>query len=200
MGKRKYTSYKSPRCLLLDFANFPPTLRLMSTACQQGSTSAFELIFMGTGTSGSVPNISCLTAPPDVEPCLTCLSTLIPEGKKNIRRNTSAVIRTDGVDGNKVYVAGSGLADHLRSEVDYHLIPGQFSSIPERTFRPQRSNGFRNTACAVSMQCCLPTAMQMVSAYIHIAHHLPPILTPFSHERFRRSAGYATLGNFRRQG
>ncbi|KZV63129.1 Metallo-hydrolase/oxidoreductase [Peniophora sp. CONT] len=55
-----------------------------------------ELIFLGTGTSGSVPNVSCLTAPPDQPPCKTCLSTLTPAGKKNIRRNTSAIIRIPG--------------------------------------------------------------------------------------------------------
>ena len=80
----------------------------MPTARQQKSTSAFDLIFLGTGTSGSVPNVSCLTAPLDVEPCQTCLSTLSPEGKKNIRRNTSAIVRADGVGGKKVYVAGFG--------------------------------------------------------------------------------------------
>ena len=80
----------------------------MSAAHQQKPTPAFDLIFLGTGTSGSVPNISCLTAPPEQEPCQTCLSTLTPEGKKNIRRNTSAIIRVDGADGKKVYVADFG--------------------------------------------------------------------------------------------
>jgi len=61
-----------------------------------------ELIFLGTGTSSSVPLVHCLTAPPSVEPCKTCLSTLTPEGKKNIRRNTSAVVRmSTGKDGKK---------------------------------------------------------------------------------------------------
>jgi phosphoribosyl 1,2-cyclic phosphodiesterase len=81
----------------------------MPTACPQRSTPEFDLIFLGTGTSGSVPNVSCLTAPPDQEPCETCLSTLTPEGKKNIRRNTSAIVRIDGVGGKKVYVVGFGL-------------------------------------------------------------------------------------------
>jgi phosphoribosyl 1,2-cyclic phosphodiesterase len=80
----------------------------MPTACQQKPSSALELVFLGTGTSGSVPNVSCLTAPPDEEPCQTCLSTLTPEGKNNIRRNTSAVVRID-VAGRKVYVSGFGL-------------------------------------------------------------------------------------------
>jgi len=80
----------------------------MPAVCQREPTPAFDLIFLGTGTSGSVPNISCLTAPPEQEPCRTCLSTLTPEGKKNIRRNTSAIVRVDGIDGKKVYVANFG--------------------------------------------------------------------------------------------
>lgn len=79
-----------------------------------------ELVFLGTGTSSSVPHVDCLTAPPDAKPCRTCLSTLYPEGKKNIRvrlidppgpfhtpanallqRNTSAVLRVRGSDGEK---------------------------------------------------------------------------------------------------
>jgi len=85
-----------------------PALRLMPAVCKWDSTPAFDLIFLGTGTSGSVPNISCLTAPPEQEPCRTCLSTLTPEGKKNIRRNTSAIVRANGTDGKKVYAANSG--------------------------------------------------------------------------------------------
>ncbi|KAF8446214.1 beta-lactamase-like protein [Boletus edulis BED1] len=61
-----------------------------------------ELIFLGTGTSTSIPHVACLTAPPSKKPCRTCLSTLTPEGKRNIRRNTSAVVRvTAGKDGKK---------------------------------------------------------------------------------------------------
>lgn len=79
-----------------------------------------ELIFLGTGTSSSLPHVDCLTAPPDAKPCRTCLSTLRPEGKKNIRvsicvpystfraddlrrtqRNTSAALRVRGSDGEK---------------------------------------------------------------------------------------------------
>ena len=63
-----------------------------------------ELIFLGTGTSSSVPTVSCLTASPDeLPPCRTCLSTLTPEGKKNIRRNTSAALRITATDGRLVY-------------------------------------------------------------------------------------------------
>lgn len=62
-----------------------------------------ELIFLGTGTSSSLPHIECLTAPAEEVPCKTCLSTLKPEGKKNIRRNTSAAMRMTAKDGRKVY-------------------------------------------------------------------------------------------------
>ena len=80
----------------------------MPTACQPKLTPALEAIFLGTGTSGSVPNVSCLTAPPHEEQCQTCRSTLTPEGSKNKRRNTSAVVRVDCVGGRKTYVASSG--------------------------------------------------------------------------------------------
>ncbi|TFY83986.1 hypothetical protein EWM64_g46 [Hericium alpestre] len=65
------------------------------------SDPSIELIFLGTGTSSSLPHLDCLTAPPEAIPCRTCLSTLTPEGKKNIRRNTSAVLRIDCKDGRK---------------------------------------------------------------------------------------------------
>ena len=63
-----------------------------------------ELLFLGTGTSCSIPHLDCLTAPPNRKPCLTCLSTLRPEGKKNIRRNTSAALRISGKNGKVTYV------------------------------------------------------------------------------------------------
>ncbi len=57
------------------------------------SERPIEFIFLGTGTSASIPHVDCLTSPPDGRKCATCLSTLKPEGMKNKRRNTSAVIR-----------------------------------------------------------------------------------------------------------
>ncbi|KAH9947948.1 beta-lactamase-like protein [Amylocystis lapponica] len=63
-----------------------------------------ELIFLGTGTSSCLPHVDCLTAPPGAKPCRTCLSTLTPEGKKNVRRNTSVAMRLRGRDGENVTV------------------------------------------------------------------------------------------------
>ncbi|KAG6335629.1 hypothetical protein ID866_3465 [Astraeus odoratus] len=71
----------------------------MSTILPNGLPSLeteIELLFLGTGTSSSVPHLECLTAPPEKKPCNTCLSTLTPEGKKNIRRNTSVALRFTG--------------------------------------------------------------------------------------------------------
>lgn len=50
-----------------------------------------EIIFLGTGTSSSVPTIACLTNP--TKGCTVCLSSQTPEGIKNNRRNTSLVVR-----------------------------------------------------------------------------------------------------------
>ncbi|KAL0950713.1 hypothetical protein HGRIS_007489 [Hohenbuehelia grisea] len=66
--------------------------------------AATELIFLGTGTSSSLPHIECLTAQPGDRPCRTCLSTLKPEGAKNIRRNTSAAVRAIAKDGRVVTI------------------------------------------------------------------------------------------------
>ncbi|PFH54760.1 hypothetical protein AMATHDRAFT_72527 [Amanita thiersii Skay4041] len=64
-----------------------------------------ELILLGTGTSSSLPHLDCLTASQTLKPpCQTCLSTLTPQGKKNIRRNTSAAIRMRAADGRSVTI------------------------------------------------------------------------------------------------
>ncbi|PBK98838.1 hypothetical protein ARMGADRAFT_960480 [Armillaria gallica] len=63
-----------------------------------------EFIFLGTGTSAGLPYIDCITAPPEREACKTCLSALTPEGKRNIRRNTSAVVRMHTKEGRKATI------------------------------------------------------------------------------------------------
>ncbi|CAE6412496.1 unnamed protein product [Rhizoctonia solani] len=72
------------------------------------STPTIEFIFHGTGTSSSVPNISCITEDPIT--CETCGSTLTPEGQKNKRRNTGGILRVlgDGQTPSKVIVIDVG--------------------------------------------------------------------------------------------
>lgn len=53
-----------------------------------------DLIILGSGTSSSIPLVGCLTDP--VGGCHCCRSTLDksdPAAQKNVRRNTSAVVR-----------------------------------------------------------------------------------------------------------
>ncbi|KAI8071338.1 beta-lactamase-like protein [Gongronella butleri] len=50
-----------------------------------------DLIFLGTGNSGCIPNLACLTAPD--QNCQACLSSVTEEGRKNKRGNVSVVIR-----------------------------------------------------------------------------------------------------------
>lgn len=52
-----------------------------------------ELIFFGTGTSGCVPSVHCLTAPKPE--CKTCLDAFQNAQSKNKRMNTSIMLRTE---------------------------------------------------------------------------------------------------------
>ncbi|KAK7064577.1 Lactamase-B domain-containing protein [Favolaschia claudopus] len=79
------------------------------------SADPVEVVFLGTGTSSSVPHIGCITAhaipgSSDRSPCRTCLSTIdgSAEGKKNIRRNTSIVVRTPVKEGNATILIDCG--------------------------------------------------------------------------------------------
>ncbi|KAJ7071461.1 beta-lactamase-like protein [Mycena amicta] len=79
------------------------------------SPPSTEVIFLGTGTSSSVPHIDCITAhaiPGSSErpPCRTCLSTIdgSPEGHKNVRRNTSLIVRTPGANGSVTLLIDCG--------------------------------------------------------------------------------------------
>ncbi|KAI7832001.1 metallo-beta-lactamase family protein [Kickxella alabastrina] len=56
-----------------------------------------ELIFLGTGTSGCIPNIPCITS--NNPRCKVCKLSMTPEGRKNQRRNTSLLVRVDHPDG-----------------------------------------------------------------------------------------------------
>jgi glyoxylase-like metal-dependent hydrolase (beta-lactamase superfamily II) len=60
-----------------------------------GGTGAVEqVIFFGTGTSGCVPSVHCLTA--DEPNCKVCLSAINDPASRNFRLNTSAMMRCRG--------------------------------------------------------------------------------------------------------
>lgn len=61
------------------------TMPSVNTFAQASLDNPVEVIFLGTGTSSCVPHVDCLTAPPGGKQCRTCLSTLTPAGKRNIR-------------------------------------------------------------------------------------------------------------------
>ncbi|KAJ8323453.1 hypothetical protein BDV3_007028 [Batrachochytrium dendrobatidis] len=104
-----------------------------------------EFIFLGTGTSGSVPNIHCLVKDP-IPTCKVCLSAItyqqphlvqdsassiqlpllhLPHFSKNRRRNTSGVVRfmhSDGRMRNVVIDCGKTFYDSALSWfVEYRL-------------------------------------------------------------------------------
>ncbi|KAI8048517.1 beta-lactamase-like protein [Syncephalis plumigaleata] len=51
-----------------------------------------EVIFLGTGTSGCLPNVTCLSIGP-TPGCRACKLAMTPAGRKNRRRNTSIIAR-----------------------------------------------------------------------------------------------------------
>lgn len=124
-------------------------------------SAGVELIFLGTGCSASLPQIACLTAPPDQKPCRTCLSSLHPEGKKNIRRNTSAVFRVKDKHGKKMCVAVAHLPPISQS---IPRLAAPSSATWARISRPQPWNGSQSMDCATSMLSSSHTRMLMVSA------------------------------------
>ncbi|KAF8272972.1 hypothetical protein EI94DRAFT_1717135 [Lactarius quietus] len=77
----------------------------------------------------NLPNVSCLTAPKSDAPCKTCLSTLKTEGKKNIRRNTSAVMRIEGGMGRR----GWTLRGSIQKFIDVYASQATFTEV-ERSF------------------------------------------------------------------
>ncbi|RKP13903.1 beta-lactamase-like protein [Piptocephalis cylindrospora] len=70
----------------------------LTTSSSQTKGRVVELLFLGTGTSGGVPNITCITSTTGPA-CRVCHSSLTPEGRKNLRRNTSLLIRYAHPDG-----------------------------------------------------------------------------------------------------
>ncbi|KAI9230450.1 MAG: beta-lactamase-like protein [Piptocephalis tieghemiana] len=63
-----------------------------TSSLTKGKGRVVEIVILGSGTSGGVPNITCITSPTSPT-CQVCHSSLTPEGRKNLRRNTSILIR-----------------------------------------------------------------------------------------------------------
>ncbi len=61
---------------------------------QTPGNEGMDLIFMGTGGSSGIPLVGCVTDP--AQTCGVCCSSTKPDGAKNKRRNTGAVVRIDG--------------------------------------------------------------------------------------------------------
>ena len=74
-----------------------------STSPLPSTSEIHDFIFLGTGTSSTVPSIACLTDPE--KGCYCCRSTLAPGGEKNRRRNTSAIARIRKSDGELCNIA-----------------------------------------------------------------------------------------------
>ncbi|KAJ1957396.1 hypothetical protein EC988_000856 [Linderina pennispora] len=70
---------------------------MVPVASNGSTTRVREIIFLGTGTSGCIPNIPCITS--DNPDCTVCKYSLTAQGAKNRRRNTSLLIRIDHADG-----------------------------------------------------------------------------------------------------
>lgn len=79
-------------------------------------TTKIEIIVLGTGPSGGLPQLGCLTRPRaenDPDACRCCLATreeteddILAGGRKNVRGNTSCVVRKTWADGRERYVEG----------------------------------------------------------------------------------------------
>lgn len=72
---------------------FDPLISLKRPAAD----APVQLLVLGSGSSAAVPDISCVTSPETG--CEGCLKTLSPDGCKNIRGNTGAVLRIPQTSG-----------------------------------------------------------------------------------------------------
>ncbi|KAJ1730662.1 hypothetical protein LPJ61_002898 [Coemansia biformis] len=69
----------------------------MPAETRRPSLRVTSIIFMGTGTSGCIPNVPCITS--DNPKCKVCKYSLTAEGAKNRRRNTSLLVCVSHPDG-----------------------------------------------------------------------------------------------------
>ncbi|KAG0703157.1 beta-lactamase-like protein [Suillus ampliporus] len=110
-------------------------------------TPAIELLFLGTGTSSSIPHLDCLTAPPNRNPCLTERPVVIDVGKnfqaaavewfpKYGLREIDAVIIThahadamNGLDDLRGWTLGGAIQTHI----DVYVSQSTFGEV-QRSF------------------------------------------------------------------
>lgn len=81
-----------------------PTMPAVRASTSSSSTDQeLQVVFIGTGTSSALPLVPCLTSSPDPSkiPCRSCRETVdgTPDGGKNVRGNTSLVLRKKAHDG-----------------------------------------------------------------------------------------------------
>ncbi|KAF8528032.1 beta-lactamase-like protein [Hysterangium stoloniferum] len=79
----------------------------------------YQFIFHGTGNSGSIPSIECLTASKNSKFCETCQSAITPEGKKNLRRNTGGILHVTQPNGEKGTIVIDVGKNFLSSAVEW---------------------------------------------------------------------------------
>ncbi|KAJ2858218.1 hypothetical protein J3B02_000430 [Coemansia erecta] len=96
---------------------------MVPTENPQSRPRVRELIFLGTGTSGSVPNIPCVTG--NNPRCKVCKLSMTDAGRKNRRLNTSLLVRVDYPDGrvrNILIDCGKTFYESARDEFTKHNI------------------------------------------------------------------------------
>ncbi|RWR88774.1 putative hydrolase isoform X1 [Cinnamomum micranthum f. kanehirae] len=91
------------------------------------SSSSSSLIFLGTGCSGAVPNLTCLLQPSD-PPCSVCIQSLSvpPELNPNYRCNTSLLVDYSHADGRHNYIlidVGKTFREQVLRWFTHHKIP-----------------------------------------------------------------------------
>lgn len=116
-------------------------------------SSTLELIVLGSGPSGGLPQLGCLTRPSDApyERCRCCESTreetaddIAAGGRKNRRGNTSCVVRKTWDDGTQRYGICALACDCLIDFVCVGMSVVVCYLIAARRLRETHANGSRS--------------------------------------------------------
>jgi hypothetical protein len=121
---------------------------------QEGIGYKQEVIVLGSGTSGCVPNISCL-----FRSCTVCKSAV--PGSRNRRRNTSVVVRCyDGFDNEPNPISGE---DGLEEDMDIPVPQNILADAQKRIELQQRDADFISTgACVAEQQTRQPSSTILI--------------------------------------